>query len=62
MKLFTRWLENKYLQYMHALLAEYAQHMQSQGLSLTDVRSNNILDEPVFQLYKDVISLDTSPR
>jgi hypothetical protein len=57
MKLFTKWLKNKYPQCLQALSTEYARHMQTQGLSLADVRSNNVLDEPAFALYEEVIRL-----
>ena len=31
--------------------------MRTQGPSLADVRSNNVLDKPVFNLYEEVIRL-----
>ena len=57
MKMFTRWLRAKYPAYLQAFSNEYARYIQSQGMNLADVRSNNILDEPDFAHYETVIRL-----
>jgi len=57
MKLFTRWLRTKYPACLQAVSAEYARYLQLKGESLTDILNNNVLDEPNYTYYVEVLRL-----